>query len=149
MRSLYLVSLYNSEQQIQQIKFIDDGVEVFYADNTRKQFTFVTHNPNIQEEISEKLDKVIEVNEKNENSSDKENIKVKYEELSVFSGICFHYYKQFNTSRVRLMLIKYIYFLYKLVPETESMESIQMGTGMKIFNTSRTRPMLIIKIFIL
>jgi O-phosphoseryl-tRNA(Cys) synthetase len=65
MRSLYLSFLYNSDrhvdQRVHQVKFIDDGIEVTYADNARKQFTFASPGNVNGDELSKKLDTILEV----------------------------------------------------------------------------------------
>ena len=81
-RSLYLASLFNSDRCVQQVRFIEDVIEIKYANSSLKQFSFSTLDIN-RNEISKKLDNMLEVN-KNPSKGD-EVLKIKYNELFVFS----------------------------------------------------------------
>ena len=86
MRSLYLAFFYNSGQHVRRVEFIDNSIEIIYANNAQKQFTFMTSGNVNGDEISEKLDAMLEINEKNDDRilNKQDNLKITY--LHMFSG---------------------------------------------------------------
>ncbi|CAG8567458.1 16894_t:CDS:2 [Gigaspora rosea] len=67
MRLLYLISLYNSEQYIQKIQFLDEKINTTYANKKQIQFYFEMVKPynkdGFENEITDNLDKILIVSE--------------------------------------------------------------------------------------
>lgn len=84
LRSIYLTSLFNCDNNIRRIQFYDEEVEVVFSNNMIKRYSFQVGESNVTtiENIPQKLDKIVEITEDLNESG--ESLKVKCEELHVF-----------------------------------------------------------------
>jgi hypothetical protein len=87
MRLLYIISLFNPNNLIKSIEFLEEEIKLIFHDDTERRFCFHQVDEgdgNIYNNISRTLDSVLKVHTDFNNDNNDNNIrKIKYEELCV------------------------------------------------------------------